>query len=92
MTRNPPIRPPLDAGPLIGSCQRSRNCVSGDSHVSPGMRATLKAALQARWESSLRERAQLSPHSIVPALDALLAPFRGASVMIRSHPAPEIGQ
>jgi hypothetical protein len=31
-------------------------------HVSPAMRATLKAALQERWENSLRERAN-SPHA-----------------------------
>lgn len=42
-------------------------------HVSPAMRANLKAALQERWEASLRERAQFSPHSIVPVLDKLLA-------------------
>jgi hypothetical protein len=45
-------------------------------HVSATMRATLKAALQERWESSLRERERLSPHSIVPALNALLAAQR----------------
>jgi integrase len=60
-------------------------------HVSPGMRATLKAALQARWEGSLRERAQLSPHSAVPELDALLAPYREPDFMIRSQSAPRIG-
>lgn len=41
-------------------------------HVSPAMRADLKASLQDRWDTSLRERAQLSPRSAVPALDALL--------------------
>lgn len=41
-------------------------------HVSPAMRAELKRALQASWEASLRERAQLSCHSLVPALDILL--------------------
>lgn len=41
-------------------------------HVSPAMRADLKAALQECWESSLRERTRLSPRSIVPVLDALL--------------------
>ncbi|HEY6793513.1 MAG TPA: hypothetical protein VI248_02395, partial [Kineosporiaceae bacterium] len=60
-------------------------------HVSPGMRASLKAALQARWEGALRERAKLSPHSIVPTLDALLAPYREQPVKIRSQPAPKIG-
>ena len=35
-------------------------------HVSPAMREELKAALQARWEESLRDRAALSPVSAVP--------------------------
>jgi hypothetical protein len=42
-------------------------------HVSPAMRAELKAALQERWLASLRKRARLSPRSVVPVLDALLA-------------------
>ena len=37
-------------------------------HVSPAMRAELKAARQERWETSLRERARLCPRSIVLAL------------------------
>jgi hypothetical protein len=61
-------------------------------HVSPAMRAILKAALQARWEGSLRERAQLCPRSIVPTLDALLAAYRQAQAKIRSQLAPKIGQ
>jgi hypothetical protein len=36
-------------------------------HVSPAMRDELKAAPQARWEDSLRQRAALSPVSAVPA-------------------------
>ena len=40
------------------------------------MRDDLKAALQARWQDSLRERAALHEHSPVPLLDELLAPFR----------------
>jgi integrase len=60
-------------------------------HVSPAMRADLKAALQARWEGSLRERAQLCPRSIVPTLDALLAVYRQAPGKIRSQLAPKIG-
>jgi hypothetical protein len=60
-------------------------------HVSPAMRAALKAALEARWEASLRERAQLCPRSIVPTLDALLAASRQAPVKIRSQLAPKIG-
>jgi len=60
-------------------------------HVSPAMRATLKAALQERWEDSLRERARLSLRSTVPALDAQLAAYRQAPAMIRSQLAPKIG-
>ena len=51
-------------------------------HVSPAMRANLKAALQERWEASLRERALLNPRSIVPLLDSILAEvsFMGATL------------
>jgi hypothetical protein len=42
-------------------------------HVTPAMRANLKAALQERWENALRERARFSPRSTVLALDTLLA-------------------
>ena len=44
------------------------------AHASDRMRDELKAALQARWEDSLRERAAIDPHSPVPLLDELLAP------------------
>jgi hypothetical protein len=57
-------------------------------HVSPAMRANLKAALQERWETSLRERVRISPRSNVPALDALLADQTASSVKIRSYLAP----
>jgi hypothetical protein len=43
------------------------------AHVSQRMRDELTAALQARWEESLRERAAIVPHSPVPLLDGLLA-------------------
>jgi hypothetical protein len=56
-------------------------------HVSPAMRAELKAALQARWEDSLHHRAALSPASTVP----LLASIRPASNPVRSRLAPKIG-
>jgi len=59
-------------------------------HVSDTMRQELKAALETRWQQSLRERAQISPHSAVPLLDKLLSKstwFPGA----RSHLAPKIG-
>jgi hypothetical protein len=46
------------------------------SHVSPAMREELKAALQARWDETLRRRAALSPVSAVPLLNRLLASTR----------------
>ncbi len=46
------------------------------AHASDRMRDDLKAALQARWEDSLRERAAIHPHSPLPILNELLAPFR----------------
>jgi integrase len=46
------------------------------SHVSLTMREDLRAALQARWETSLRQRALIAPTSPVPVLDKLLAPIR----------------
>jgi hypothetical protein len=42
-------------------------------HVSPAMRIEVKAALQACWENSLRERARLAQRSSVHLLDTLLA-------------------
>ena len=60
-------------------------------HVSPAMRADLKADIQERWEESLRGRARLSPRSIVPTLDALLAGTREAATKIGSHFAPRNG-
>ncbi len=59
-------------------------------HVSPAMRADLTAALQERWEASLRERARLSPHSTVSALDRLLGARPTASAKIR-HLTPKTG-
>lgn len=56
---------------------------------SRAMRAIPKAALQARWEDSPRERARLCPRSIVPTLDALLAAYRQAPTKIRSQLAPK---
>ena len=46
------------------------------THASQRMRDELTADLLARWEESLRERAAIDPHSTVPLLDTLLAPFR----------------
>ncbi len=47
------------------------------AHVSQRMRDELTAALQARSEDSLRQRAMIDPHSPVPVLDGLLAPLCG---------------
>ena len=60
-------------------------------HVSLAMREELKAALQARWEKSLRQRAALSPVSAVPLLNRLLAGIRPASNLAPSRLAPKIG-
>jgi len=49
------------------------------SHITPGMRAELKAALQELWEASLHERSQIAARSAVAILDRLLAPFRGSA-------------
>jgi hypothetical protein len=49
------------------------------------MRADLKAALQERWETSLRERAKLNSRSAVPALDTILIRQRGIQVSGREH-------
>ena len=47
------------------------------AHASDRMRDDLRAALQARWEDSLRARASIHERSPVPLLDELLSPFRG---------------
>jgi hypothetical protein len=52
------------------------------AHVSPRMREELLATLQARWEQSLRQRAGIHPHSPVPLLDSLLAPYRATRALI----------
>ena len=48
------------------------------AHASQQMREKLTAGLQARWDESLRRRAAIDPHSPIPLLDNLLAPFRAA--------------
>ena len=56
------------------------------AHASQPMRQKLTAALQARWDESLSQRAAIDPHSPVPLLDNLLAPFRAAAPA--GHPGP----
>src|SRR6516162_2923749 len=46
------------------------------AHASQRMGEDLTAVLQARWEQSLRDRAAIDPHSPVPLLHNVLAPFR----------------
>ena len=60
------------------------------THVTQAMREDLTAALQARWETSLRDRAALDPHSPVPLLDNLLAPYRAARQDAARHRAPPL--
>jgi hypothetical protein len=55
----------------LGHKQAGMRGVNG--HVSPAMREELKAALQARWEDSLRQRVRLAAGSAVPWLARLLA-------------------
>jgi len=55
------------------------------AHASQQMREKLTAALQARWDESLSQRAAIDPHSPLPLLDNLLAPFRAAPA---GHPGP----
>lgn len=50
------------------------------------------AALQARWEESLRQRAALSPVSAVALLNRLLAEIQPASGPVRSRLAPKIAR
>ncbi len=58
------------------------------THVSDRMRAELKQALQTRWETSLRDRADIAPHSPVPLLDGLLAPYREPPAKLISQIPP----
>jgi hypothetical protein len=61
------------------------------SHITPWMRAELKAGLQELWVESLKQRARLAPMSRVAVLDALLALQREPAFKIRSQLAPRIG-
>jgi hypothetical protein len=56
------------------------------AHASDRMRAGLTAALQARWEDSLRERSARHPRSPLPLLDELLAPIRAAEIPAPARP------
>ena len=56
------------------------------AHASQRMRDELIAALQARWEESLRERAAIVPHSPVPLLHGLLVSYRQATLPPTTEP------
>ena len=58
------------------------------AHASDRMRGDLRAALQTRWEDSLRARAAIDPHSPVPLLNDLLAPFRNRRQESAEPPTP----
>lgn len=58
-------------------------------HVSQTMREELKAALQARLDESLRQRAALSPASAVPLLTRLLAGVQPTSSSVHSQLVPK---
>lgn len=62
------------------------------AHASDRMRDELKAALQTRWEDSLRARAALDPRSPVPLLDELLAPLRGEIRQPAQPTAPRLAR
>jgi hypothetical protein len=61
------------------------------SHITPGMRAGLRAGLQELWGRSLHERSRLALRSAVEVLDGLLAPYRDSQAKIGSRIAPRIG-
>jgi hypothetical protein len=87
-----------DGIPEILSEQRLGHEVPGMrglyAHVSDRMRAQLTAALQVRWEESLRDRKAMSPRSPVKLLDELLnQETPGATVhtlATRGDPASQI--
>jgi hypothetical protein len=76
------VRPNLRLGHSVPGMRGVYN------HVSDTMRAELKHALQSRWETSLRDRAAIAPHSPIPLLDGLLAPNRETSAKMISQIPP----
>jgi hypothetical protein len=56
------------------------------AHVSQQMRDELLVALHVRWGESLRQRAAIDPHSPLPLLDGLLAPYRDNAAPATVHP------
>ncbi len=68
------------------------------AHASDRMRDDLKAALQTRWDDSLRARAAIYPRSPVPLFDELLAPHRKTArraqppaLLVTQQDAPALG-
>ena len=81
-----------DGTPEILAEQRLGHQVPGmrglSAHASQQMREKLTAALQARWDGSLRQRAAIDPRSPVPLLDNLLGAVPGCA---RRSPDPVPG-
>ncbi len=61
------------------------------SHITPAMRAGLRAGLQKLWGRSLHERSRLNTRSAVAMLDGLLGRYRDSQSKIGSRIAPRIG-
>jgi hypothetical protein len=62
------------------------------AHASARMRDELTAALQSRWEDSLRARAAIDLHSPVPLFDQMLAPMRGEPRQPAQPAAPRLAR
>ena len=58
-------------------------------YVSPAVRQTSRPSRRSAWKPLLRERARISPSSIAPVLDALLAAQRAIPAESGVDLAPE---
>lgn len=68
---------------------KRRGIIATYSHESPEMVAMVTEGLQARWERTLRQRAEMcGGRSSVPIVDALLAPARTAILQDRPRLVP----
>lgn len=55
------------------------------THVSDAMRQDLMGKFETRWDTSLQARAAINPHSPLPLLDELLAPYRANRQTVRTR-------
>lgn len=78
----PTVRLLIDAGiPEVARCARlgwemPDKIQSIYSHVSADMERRVIDVLEDLWDAALAERVLIDPHSAVPPLDRLLAPYR----------------